>query len=204
MFLDHISDELSTAIRNALTTYRITQWGFVIFRCTYSSQEKWDKFLALLKEDVHNYFEWTATEDVYDSMAWTIIEDADKLDSADIVETSRRFKDWVGNQGKQEMQGSVLSDAWHYYPRYIFFIHVDEESLESVVDDVKARKEDGYFCKVVNANMVLLNEPERKIQDAKEDEDEDEDEVELRKHVKLDQVVLLFVTLLDLDSWFNI
>jgi hypothetical protein len=147
MRLDHLSTEEATAIQKSLANYKVAQWGFVLFRCTYGSQEKWDKFVALLKEDAHDFFEWRDMEHVYDNLAWTIIEDAETLDGAGIVETSRRFREWVEGPGRQEMQGSVFageeSPSW---PRYYYFLHVDEESLESVVDDEKAREASGYFC----------------------------------------------------------
>jgi hypothetical protein len=51
MHLDHLKTKQATTIHNSLEKYKLAQWGFVIFRCIYRSQEKWDKFLALLKED---------------------------------------------------------------------------------------------------------------------------------------------------------
>lgn len=92
MRFDHLSKEEATAIQKSLEKYKVAQWGFVLFRCTYGSQEKWDKFVALLKADAHDFFEWRDMEHVYDSLAWTIIEDAETLDGAGIVETSRRFR----------------------------------------------------------------------------------------------------------------
>jgi hypothetical protein len=210
MRLDHLSTKDATTIQESLQKYKVTQWGFVLFRCTYGSQEKWDKFVALLKEHAHDYFEWRDMEHVYDSLAWTIIQDADTLDGAGIVETSRRFREWIEGPGRQEMQESVFAgEEWPYWPRYRYFLHVDEESLESVVDDKKAREPAGYFCKLVREDTVALNlaaEDERE-EDVKEDEDEDEDEDELldmRKRVKLDELVPCYTTLLDIDRWYNV
>jgi hypothetical protein len=73
---------------------------------------------------------------------------------------------------------------------------VDEESLESVVDDTKARKLAGYFCKLVREDNVALNL-------ATEQEREDE-LLDLRKRVKLDELVPLYTTLLDIDTWYNL
>ncbi|KAK4119503.1 hypothetical protein N657DRAFT_650158 [Parathielavia appendiculata] len=150
-------------IEEALKHYRLCQCGFVIFRCTYRSQYKWDKFVALVKGHAREYCEKWEVESARDCLRWTIIEDAAALDDADILETSHRFKDWVERgPGSQEIQGSAYSPLWHPdCPRYNWFVHVDEESLESVVDDVKAKEKDGYFCKVVYADQVLLLERER-------------------------------------------
>lgn len=97
-------------IELALQENKIVQWGFVIFRCTYGSQEKWDKFIARIKEPARAYLEATGMEHVYEKMAWTIIEDAEALDGADILHTSRMFEEWVTKrQGAQELRGREAS-----------------------------------------------------------------------------------------------
>lgn len=105
------------------------------------------------------------------------------------------------------MQGSVFageeSPSW---PRYYYFLHVDEESLESVVDDEKAREASGYFCKLVREGNVALNlgTGEEREEEVKE-EDKDEDELlDLRKKVKLDELVRMYATLLNIDRWYNL
>jgi hypothetical protein len=205
MRLDHLSTDRATAIQNSLEKYELAQWGFVVFRCTYRSQEKWDKFIALLKQDAHDYFEWREMEHVHDSLAWTVIQDAEALDGAGIVETSRRFREWVnGPEGRREMQGSVFAgedSELAYWPRYHYFLHVDEESLESVVDDDKAREAAGYFCKLVREANVALN----LASGERREEDEDEDDLlDLRKRVKFDELVPMYATLLDIDRWYNL
>jgi hypothetical protein len=108
-----------------------------------------------------------------------------------------------------EMAGSALS-AWHY-PRYTFFLHFDEESLESVVDDAKARERGGYFCKIVRGEIVLVAETEREEVRDVEGEEQKEEEMEgceyelreLRKKVKINALVGLYVALqLDSYKWY--
>lgn len=209
MSLYNFDIKSSTAIGNSLEKYKLKQWGFVMYRCTYSSQEKWDKFVALAKQDARDYFERHGMEDlsVYDKMSWTIIEDAETLDGASILDTSRKFREWVGTDRREEMQGSVFTDTWHYAPRYHYFIHVDEESLESVVDDDKAREPSGYFCTIVRESSVMIREEEREAGEIPDDQDPLDEELELldsRKKVKLGDLVELYATLLDIDSWYNI
>jgi molybdenum-dependent DNA-binding transcriptional regulator ModE len=210
MRLFELSTTEATAIRNSLDKYKLKQWGFVIFRCTYKSQEKWDQFIGLVKEHAHDYFEWRGMEDVYDRMAWTIVEDAEALEGASLVTTARRFVEWVeGPEGRQDREGSVFdTDAFPVYgPRYTFFLHADEESLESVVDDAKAREDGGYFCMVARAKMILAAERERQEEGdehAEEQEDEEEELLDLRKRVKIDKLVLLYALVLDTNTWYNI
>lgn len=143
-------------------------------------------------------------------MQWTIIEDAAALDGADIVETSRRFKEWVDcGPGRQEMVGTKFSPLYNYSPRYTMFLHIDEDSLERVVDDAKARVEGGFSCKIVNANSVMLED--NALLAAKDRDEvravEEVEEAELwdfRKRVKIDNLVGLYASLdASLDGWYD-
>ncbi|KAH6843429.1 hypothetical protein B0I37DRAFT_384422 [Chaetomium sp. MPI-CAGE-AT-0009] len=202
--------ESALAIRDSLEEYNLSQWGFVMFRCTYRSQEKWDKFVAIAKRHAREYFEERGMQSVHDRMQWTIIEDAAGLDGADIVETSRRFEEWVNRgPGRQEMVGTKFSPTWHHSPRYTTFLHVDEDSLESVVDDAKAREEGGYSCKIVNGEAVMLEDnallaakdrPEiRAVEEVEEGE-----LLEFRKRVKIDGLVDVYASLqVDINGWYD-
>jgi hypothetical protein len=99
-------------------------------------------------------------------------------------------------------------DEFPYWPRYHYFLHVDEESLESVVDDAKARESAGYFCKLVREDNLILNlateEEREEVKEHEEDEEDEDDLVELRKRVKLDELVPMYATLLDIDWWYNL
>lgn len=205
MRLLELSTTEATDICDSLERHKLKQWGFVIFRCTYKSQEKWDKFIGFMKQDASDYFEWRGMEDVYDRMAWTIIEDADALEGTDLA-TTARFTQWVkGPEGREDRDGSIFDKG----PRYTFFLHADEESLESVVDDAKAREASGYFCKVVRAGMALMPEQEPEWQDegdgqAEEEEDEEEELVDVRKRVKIDALVPFYAIVPSTNMWYNI
>ncbi|KAG7286938.1 hypothetical protein NEMBOFW57_006438 [Staphylotrichum longicolle] len=206
----------ASQILAALDKYQIAHWGFVIFRCTYASEEKWDKFLAHLRELAQEYFQYETgpTRNLHETMAWTVIEDAEMLDGADILQTSRIFDEWVtkGNLGKglQEMRGSRFNAEWHYSPRYTYFLHVDEESLESVVDDEKRLAPGGYFCTVVRAENVLIWEKELltgQSYDSGIDNGELDDESlrDHRKRVRVDDLMSLYGVLQEeINVWYRI
>ncbi|KAH8911951.1 hypothetical protein BR93DRAFT_921924 [Coniochaeta sp. PMI_546] len=199
----------TTAIADSLERYKLEQWGFVMYRCTYSSQEKWERFVALAKQGARDYFERYGAEDLaaHDKMVWTIFEDAETLDGASILDTSRKFRQWAGTEGRAETVGSAVVDSWSDLPRYLFFIHVDEQSLESVVDDEKARQPGGYFFTVAREDSVMIREASRQAGEIPEDQDPLDEELELldsRKRFKLGDLVELYGTLLDTDTWYNI
>jgi hypothetical protein len=202
------------AIVHGLQKYNISRWGFVIFRCTYGSQDKWDRFLAQLQRHAQDRIQYEpgATDSLYSNMEWTVIEDAATLDGVDILHTSRRFREWVTEgPGVREMEGSKFTAQWHYSPRYSYFLHVDEETLESVVDEEKAGQPGGYFCRVVKPNNVLLQEELREKGEAvcmEWEEDPDEEDVERdledqRKRIKANELVELYGLLQDdIDRWY--
>lgn len=215
-------DSAHAVIQNALQKYNLRDWGFVIVRCTYRSQEKWDKFVALAQGHACDYFEECQMPAVHERLRWTIIEDAAALEGANVLETSRRFDDWAhrpGGPGVQERQGTEIPPRWRasYSPRYAFFLHVDEESLESVMEGPKEGpwgQERGYFCKLVDSRTVLLAEKEQgnesDILPAEEKDSEvglvaEEDLHELRKRVRIDRLANVYAMLqYDMDFWYDL
>jgi hypothetical protein len=188
----------------SLETLELKHWGFVVYRCTYGSQEKWDKFIALAKQEAYNWLKSCGTEDLalYDKMELTVIEDAETLDGASILDTTRKFQAYVEEERTEETQGYECT------PRYHHFVHVDEESLESVVDDEKAREWIGYFCKVVFPSSVMIRETARLAGEIEADQDPLDEQVELLdcvKKIPLGSLVPLYVDLLAKpDSWYDI
>jgi hypothetical protein len=186
-------------IAKAIEQYKLDRWGFVIYRCTYKSQEKWTRFIDLVKQETRDYL-GVEHVSIYDKIDWTVIEDAEALEGASIIDTSRMFLAWRDGDGKSEKQVG---------PRYHYFMHVDEESLESVVDDEKAKdRNTGYFCKIVYPSSVMNREEEKAAGEIAEDQDPLDEQFELLDCVKkfgLPSLVTLYGTLfLNLNSWYYI
>lgn len=100
---------------------------------------------------------------MYEKKVWTVFEDPAGLDGADLIETSRRFVRWAwsgdgSREWEQEQKPDGSPHAIGYtpsQPRYWFYLHVDEESLQSVMDEDKARKWHGNCVKVGRPDVVL-------------------------------------------------
>lgn len=106
-----------------------TKWGFVIYRCTYQSQEDWDKFMDMLLYTVTDYFEFHKGLDMLESFCPTVFEDP-SFDGATTAHLRTHFRKWVETAKRQE-QGI---DTLYTSGRYIFFVMVDQEALESVLN----------------------------------------------------------------------
>lgn len=87
-------------------------------------------------------------------------------------------------------------------------MHVDEMSLESVVDDQKAGELGGNFCRVVNKGSVLLSGEEREASRAmgiEPYEPDEEDALDLEKRVRVNDLVSLYAFLQnDTYDWYYI
>ncbi|KAL2136462.1 hypothetical protein VTI74DRAFT_3481 [Chaetomium olivicolor] len=91
---------------SSLEKHKVNHLGFVIFRCAYGSQEKWDKLLALVKQHTREHFEVREMPEVCEKMVWTVIEDPATLDDAGIDKTTNRFCEWVwSDEGRREHEG---------------------------------------------------------------------------------------------------
>lgn len=148
--------------------------------------------------------------DVYARMRWTVFEDAAALDGADILETSRRFVEWVDSgPGGKELVGSVYTPTFEMAgtARHRFFLHVDEESLESVVDDGRAKEWGKSFCTMVRPDVIvswqLERDREKKGVYYVEGRELEEDEMcEMRKRVRADFLVGFYAELeVNSDLW---
>src|SRR5437868_5952787 len=126
----------------------LEKWGFVIYRCTYTSQEKWDKFMALIKEDAKEYLQDENDQDLWQSIDWRVVENEEALGGNDWKEARSVFDAWVTSELKKETEEGREIRDWPDYltesekfrlrvkqaPHYRFFIFADEASVNSVVD----------------------------------------------------------------------
>src|SRR6266536_3328001 len=152
-------------IRDSNEEGNFKQWSFVIYRCTYKSQEKWETFISLIKEDARECLE--GHDDLWETLNWTIFEDP-AMDGVDYVGPSQRFGEWVETEGSEEIKGSDSTEEQQRFrrmqPRYDFFLYVNEEALNSVVDAAEANdrgRPNGYYVTVVCQNSVVSREEER-------------------------------------------
>lgn len=89
------------------------------------------------------------------------------------------------------------------------FIHVDEESLESVVDETRIGEKEGYLGKIVYGANVISEEEEAlageyRPEEAGEDDVKDDSAFwDLRKRVWIEDLVGLYARLqANLNTWY--
>jgi hypothetical protein len=142
-------------------------WGFVIYRCTYSDDDGWRQFIESLNTEIHGELKFYSGLDMMDSLRVTVFEDKSKFDRASDSVIREYFKKWAAIAPEEEQgpdagrtlrekggEGTAAGRSQRY--RYSnppsarvppnvsrYCIQVDEESLESILDDdpKSARKE---------------------------------------------------------------
>lgn len=70
------------SIRDPLARFPSSPPGFVVFRCTYASDTRWDKFMLYLTTSVLKRLEREELGDVAHSLDWAVQHDATSLDGA--------------------------------------------------------------------------------------------------------------------------
>jgi len=105
-------------------------WGFVIYRCTYESDDDWGQFMERLRDQIRRTLEIYNGLDMMDSLSITVFEDRSILDGASTSVVREHFKQWAATAPQQEQgTGPALSQ------RYRYCVQVDAEALESVIHD---------------------------------------------------------------------
>lgn len=110
-------------------------WGFVFVRCTYTSDARWKKFLAAVEhkalEQLKSVNEIPYAKDFLQRIwKFTTVEEKDKLANATLSEASVAFQEWVRSDG-----APILPEGRGYgIPRWQYYIYVNEESIESVLN----------------------------------------------------------------------
>jgi hypothetical protein len=105
-------------------------WGFVIYRCTYESDDDWGRFMERLRDTVRSALETYNGLDMMDSLSITVFEDRPILDGASTSVIREHFKQWAVTASRQEQgTGPALSQ------RYRYCVQVDAVALKSVIYD---------------------------------------------------------------------
>jgi hypothetical protein len=83
---------------------RYKEWGYVVYRTTYNSEEKWEKTLAIIRRKIKEQWEGTIQEGEVDKRLlarWMpkfrlkIMSDVDKYGGLSVSEVQKHFREWA-------------------------------------------------------------------------------------------------------------
>lgn len=121
-------------------------WGFVVYRCTYTSDSAWELCIQRINASIRKAMDLYNGHDLLEEGCFklTVIADASIPDGATTQAVRRHFTEWCARmvhheQGSREEIESRLQEAppWdsRLPLRYRFCIQVDEASLQSVISE---------------------------------------------------------------------
>ncbi|KAI0907581.1 hypothetical protein F4823DRAFT_626205 [Ustulina deusta] len=121
-------------------------WGFVVYRCTYSSDPAWESCIQRINASVQEAMDLYNGHDLLQDGCFklTVIADASMLDGASTQAVRRHFREWCTRavheeQGSQEEIRSRKHESspcdWGWPVRYGFCIQIDEASMRSVISE---------------------------------------------------------------------
>jgi hypothetical protein len=140
-----------TLIHADLELLPIEKWGWLIYRCTYTSDAAWSRFRSAVEAQSRAQTAASDAPEIADRLEWTCVEDPATLDGISTVALRERFRAWVAGdvarQGLEEYDPTTIA-------RYSYFVKVDEEVMQNLggflaADSYWAK---GDFVKFVDAN----------------------------------------------------
>jgi hypothetical protein len=79
-------------------------WGLVVYRCDYTSDEVWGKFMSNMRYRIEDGLTANKAEDLKDTLELTVREDKENPNGANVEQVRGIFKDWVqSDEAKSEM-----------------------------------------------------------------------------------------------------
>lgn len=124
-------------------------WGWVIYRCTYGSDEHWAAFMECLRRNTHDALERMNGLDMLESLHYQVVADRDLFDGAHPSNVLEHFAQWTVTAPMRD-QG-VEARQFETSKRYHYCIHVDEEALYSILAESDGISGPGFV------NLVCLN-----------------------------------------------
>ncbi|KAF9879532.1 hypothetical protein CkaCkLH20_03075 [Colletotrichum karsti] len=132
-------------------------WGFVVYRCTYDDEELWARYLKQLKDFAHEYLvENRRAELLGQYLDFHVIEDRATLENASRQDLRRHFNQWVSNQNLPAGDGFFWSKTVAELPRFRFFLYVDKQCLDTVVQFQNADHGHPYFRSLLPPMVIAV------------------------------------------------
>ncbi|KAH6644554.1 hypothetical protein C7974DRAFT_383794 [Boeremia exigua] len=136
------------SIRNRLEGEPGSKWGFVIFRCTYKSDDKWRLFMEYFKTMVQAKLAREELSDCFSHLDWSVQEDPG-YEGMQIDEIRTKFQQWIAS-GAERDDGSA---------RFMACLRVDEIDVDSVVQ-IDQPPETGDPRGWMSLDLVSIHEEE--------------------------------------------
>lgn len=111
---------------------RFQAWGFVVYRCTYSDDAAWQRYMNEMKKQIQRDLEEEGLDELLlQYLQYTVIEDPN-LEGASKNDVRKRFRKWVASLTSDEI-GVDPGEAkkWNI-ARFSHCVYVDQKCLDTL------------------------------------------------------------------------
>ena len=104
-------------------------WGWIIYRCTYASDDDWNEFMTRLNFWIREGLSHDRGLDMLDSLDYHVLENKELFEGAHPSTIREHFRNWCidAPQREQGVPHAMQSQ------RYNYCIHVDQACVDSVL-----------------------------------------------------------------------
>ncbi|KAG9604934.1 hypothetical protein KCU77_g3822, partial [Aureobasidium melanogenum] len=103
-------------------------WGWVIYRCTYSSDRDWADLMSRLGFYIQESLQQQNGLDMMESLDYYVLEDKALFDAAKPATVREHFRQRVRDAPQHERSVPAMRSQ-----RYNFCVYIDEDALQSIV-----------------------------------------------------------------------
>ncbi|KAG7289245.1 hypothetical protein NEMBOFW57_005610 [Staphylotrichum longicolle] len=142
-------------IHEALHEDKQGKWGWVIYRTSYKNDAAWERFRDCINISAREALKGEgASPLVLDALDCIFVSDP-ALDGASRKQLRERFLQWRQPAIRVENPQRALPKEWDEIPsRYVYFVQVDDESLDSVVQ-ASAQSSDTGWVRFVRCDQEV-------------------------------------------------
>jgi hypothetical protein len=166
------------------------KWGFVIYRCTYTSDSDWLTFITKFRKVVLRTVEFDLAslpiteleEGVVQTLGLTVREDKSAFDRVGKDDLRKHFLAWR-NSGAPETEQPNARACWDHAsatmgvslstPRYQYFVQVDQAAMESCLAADYERADSGGrgYVNVIDSTWTVPMREDYALMDDEEMEE---------------------------------
>ena len=170
------------------------EWGFVIYRGTYSDQTAWTECLSRIRYRLEETLSSFERLDLLDKFVLTVFEDASRFDGARTATIREDFRNWSAGDSRMHLQQQQqeqqrrqqrqplsgddhttdhASSNWPTFnARHDFCIYIDSDSLTSIVNGPPPSAEDYMYSKDDEGWVKMIKLLWKPVADDDEDDDD--------------------------------
>lgn len=104
-------------------------WGWVIYRCTYASDDDWNEFMNRLGFWIREGLSYDGGLDMLDCLDYHVFDDKELFDGAHPSVVREHFRTWCVDAPQQEQDFPHAMQS----QRYNYCIHVDQACVDSII-----------------------------------------------------------------------